>query len=161
MPVMRRTRPNATPEPAASSRVRRFRAPAAKPVDERDYYGEVNKGLQSIAKLQDQIETLTKQLESQERHVDFLMATGKLEHVDDGVWQADRKGKMSPSSTTIDLPKFRKYVGEAKFATVISVKVTEAKALVAEKEYDKAGITSTAGTLGEPKTTVSRSKKKK
>jgi hypothetical protein len=167
--ITRRRRSEAAPaaEPevqAQPSRLRRFRPQptqkAAAPVDKRDYYGESIKALQSVAKLQEQIDKLTQQRESHERHIDFLMGEGKLEHIDDGVWQADRKAKMSPSSTDIDLAKFRKYIGEEKFATVISVKVTEAKAMVAEKEYVKAGITTTAGKLGDPKTAISRKKKK-
>lgn len=157
-------KPEAAPQQEATpSRVRRFRAkpaPAA-PVDDRDYYAESITSLQSIAKLEDQIEKLTQQKESHQRHLAFLLEKGELTHVDDGIWQADRKEITTSASTEIDIPKFRKYVGEAKFSTVISITVKDAKSLVAEKEYPRAGITTKpGGGTGEYKTTISRKKKK-
>lgn len=150
MTIMRRTRPT-RPAVAQARRVVRTR---------QNFFGDVCEKLKLIANLEEQAEELARQRTEIEEEIEALMVAGKLQDVDDGVWSAAYKPSAGRASSEVDLTKFRKYVGDAKFFSVVKVGVTDAKTLVSEKEWVKAGITTVEGKAGPQKLSITRKKKK-
>lgn len=153
MTIVRRTRVTARPSVNAARRTRVAQAT-------RDYYSEVIALLKSVAELDAEQESLKRRTLETEQAIEALMTEGKLEKVDDGVFQAKRAETVTRSTRVIDLKALRKKVGDATFLKMCSVTIATAKDFLSEKELALVSEVQEGSGTGEYKTTVSRVKKK-
>lgn len=151
--MIRRTRTTVRTSVTTARRIRTV--PAAK-VDNTE---AIQKQLQTIAKIDRQMEDLLRNRAAAEEEVKVLFAAGADEVVSDGIYEVKEVTPQGRSSTTVDPLKFKKVAGEEAFWKCCKVGVTEAKTFLSEKEMTRV-TTVVEGKPGKTEVVISKIKKK-
>lgn len=109
---------------------------------------EIKEDLQSIAELQEQLDSVIAAMDAHKQRIQKNLELLKVPGFTDGLWSAELKTSYSRESTVINPEQFHDAVSPEVFWSCIKVQVTEAKKHLAPAELKNISSTSPSEITG-------------